>query len=461
MAFFSKIDRRIFALSLPNVITNIAAPLVALADVAVAGRLEPNLADGATVTGAHYVATVAVCTMLLNIINWQFNFLRMSACGETAQSWGRRDLNDVVLLLVRNLMFSGVLALALMALSPLIRELSLWLIDPDDEVVALSRNYFNIIIFAALPYICFLSLKGWFIGMQNTRTPMFVCIAQNVINITLDFVFVFLFDMGIYGIAWAYMLSNWLGFIMAVGLCLYYYRFLWLREDFMLPPLLQILKSCFALNSQTNRNNTYLIIRTELLVAMQFAFIAGGAHFGSVELTTNAMLMQIYSLFSCFIKGVSYSGEALVGRAIGASNFEQLRSIIHHLFVWGFALAALFSVFVLVAGDNFIALLTDNKEVLDVVPQYFIWALIVPFISVVTFMWDGIYVGSTSTLAMLISMSMGTTVFFSCYFTLIPLLGNHGLWISLASQAVTSGLVSSLLRKKYLPYKFGVLVQNA
>lgn len=159
VAFFTKIDRRIFALSLPNVITGIAAPLVALVDVGVAGRLEPNPAiGGSAVTVAHYVATVAVCTMLLSIIHRQFNFLRMSACGETAQSWGRRDLNGVVFLLVRNLMLSGILGLVLTVLSPFIRDVSLWLIDPDDEVVSLASNYFNIVILAAIPSICFLSL---------------------------------------------------------------------------------------------------------------------------------------------------------------------------------------------------------------------------------------------------------------------------------------------------------------
>lgn len=461
MAFFTKIDRRIFALSLPNVITGIAAPLVALVDVGVAGRLEPNPAiGGSAVTVAHYVATVAVCTMLLSIIHRQFNFLRMSACGETAQSWGRRDLNGVVFLLVRNLMLSGILGLVLTVLSPFIRDVSLWLIDPDDEVVSLASNYFNIVILAAIPSICFLSLRGWFVGMQNTRTPMYVSIGQNLLNMALNFVFVFLLDMGIYGIAWAHMVSNWCGFLLAIGLCLYFYRFLWNRADFMLPPLPKILRQTLALNTQSNRKNIYLVLRTELLVAMQFAFIAGGARLGSVQLTTNAMLMQLFSLYSCFIKGVAHSGEALVGRAIGASNIEQLRSVIRHLFGWGFSLTMFFSVFVVVGGESFIALLTENEQVLDMVPEYFIWGLILPVISVATILWDGIYVGATASCAMLVSMISGTAVFFLAYFTLIPFLGNHGLWMSYALQLIMGGLASTLLRKKYLPYKFGVLTQN-
>jgi MATE family multidrug resistance protein len=64
------------------------------------------------------------------------------------------------------------------------------------------------------------------------------------------------------------------------------------------------------------------------------------------------------------------------------------------------------------------------------------------------FIWDGIYIGATATKGMLISMASGMVVFFLLYFTLVPWLGNHGLWIAFVVYLATRGICQTFMRKK-------------
>ena len=229
MSVFSSIDRRILAIALPSIVSNITVPLLGLVDVAVTGHMG---ADGDTVgalPASYYVGAIAVGGMLFNIIYWMFGFLRMGTGGETAQAWGRRDLDGVVLLLVRSLLLALVLALVLMGLSPLVRDGALWYIAPEAEVASLARTYFNICIWGAVPALGLFAMNGWYIGMQNSRFPMIVAIGQNLLNIACSIFFVYALGMRIEGVALGTLLAQWVAFIIALLLCLRYYRRLWKR----------------------------------------------------------------------------------------------------------------------------------------------------------------------------------------------------------------------------------------
>lgn len=71
----SKINREIMAISLPAIIANIAEPLLGLLDTGIAGHL------GAP----QFIGAVAVGAMMMNVLYWNFGFLRMGTSGLTAQ----------------------------------------------------------------------------------------------------------------------------------------------------------------------------------------------------------------------------------------------------------------------------------------------------------------------------------------------------------------------------------------
>lgn len=452
MSLFSTLDRRILAIALPSIVSNITVPLLGLVDVAVTGHMGfDGVGTDSALPASYYVGAIAVGGMLFNIIYWMFGFLRMGTGGETAQAWGRRDLDGVVLLLVRNLLLALVLALVLMIASPLIRDVALWYIAPEAEVAFLARTYYNICIWGAIPALGLFAMNGWYIGMQNSRFPMIVAIGQNLLNIACSIFFVYALGMRIEGVALGTLLAQWVAFAIALLLCLRYYQRLWHRKTFSMPPLSLLLRQVVAPGTISNRQNLSLFLRTLCLIVVHFMFIAAGAAQGSMALAVNTLLMQLFTMFSYFMDGFAYAGEALVGKAVGSCNRNACHTIVRRLFMWGGVVSLLFVALYAIGGNAFMSLLTDDTSVLDTLSHYRLWTLLLPICGVASFLWDGIYIGATAPRLMLLSMVISMCVFLVGYYFLIPLWGNHALWLSFLSYLACRGMVQTCTRAKILP----------
>ncbi len=395
-----------------------------------------------------YVGAIAVGGMLFNVIYWMFAFLRMGTGGETAQAWGRRDLAAVLLLLVRGLLLALVLAVLLMAVSPLVCEGALLFIAPEPQVASLARAYYNICIWGAVPALGLFVLNGWYIGMQNSRIPMFVAIAQNVLNIALSLLCVYVVGMHIEGVALGTVIAQWTALFLALLLWMRYYGRLWRTWSRDLPSFGQLLRQALSPATVSNRQNGALLLRTMCLIVVHFMFIAAGASQGTVELAVNTLLMQFFTIFSYFMDGFAYAGEALVGKSIGAGNRAAYHSVVRRLFVWGGGLALLFSVLYYLGGQGFMSLLTDDEAVLSSATDYRLWTLLLPLCGVASFLWDGIYIGATAPRLMLLSMALSMVLFLAGYFWLVPLMGNHGLWLSFLSYLACRGMIQTCTRGK-------------
>lgn len=459
-SFLGGIDRRILGIALPSIVSNITVPLLGLADVAVTGHMGEGMADACSLPAASYVGAIAVGGMLLNVIYWMFAFLRMGTGGETAQAWGRRNLGLVLLLLMRGLLLALALAVLLMAVSPWVCNAALSFIAPESGVAALARRYYNICIWGAVPALCLFVLNGWYIGMQNSRIPMAVAIAQNVLNVCASLFCVYVLHMRIEGVALGTVLAQWTALGMALLLWGRYYGRLWTAWRGVLPSLWGMLRQALSPATASNRQNGALFLRTVCLIVVHFMFVAAGASQGTVELAVNTMLMQFFTLFSYFMDGFAYAGEALVGKSIGGGNRAMYGAVVDRLFAWGGGLALLFAMLYYVAGSGFMSLLTDDAVVLLRAADYRCWTVLLPLCGVASFLWDGIYIGATAPRLMLLSMACGMVLFLAGYCWMVPVYGNHGLWVSFLAYLACRGIVQTWTRKKILPETFGRLAQK-
>ena len=112
---------------------------------------------------------------------------------------------------------------------------------------------------------------------------------------------------------------------------------------------------------QVNRD---IFLRTLCLVAVTLFFTSAGASQGEIILAVNTLLMQLFTLFSYVMDGFAYAGEALSGRYIGARNRKAFTDTVRHLFIWGAGLTVLFTLVYASGGNAFLALLTDDRNVI-------------------------------------------------------------------------------------------------
>ena len=425
-------DRQILQIALPSIVSNITVPLLGMIDVAIVGHM------GSPV----YIGAVAVGSMIFNLIYWLFGFLRMGSSGLTSQALGRRDLTEVTRLLVRSLTIALSVALLLMILQIPMKWLMFWLIGPTRDVLPFATTYYYIVIWGAPAMLGLYSLSGWFIGMQNTRIPMFISIMQNVVNILASLLFVYGFGMKIEGVALGTVIAQYVGFIVALALLLHYYgrlrHYLALQGTFV--------RKAMARFFVVNRD---IFLRTLCLVSVNLYFTSAGARNGAVLLSVNTVMMQLYLFFSYFMDGFAYAGEALCGRYYGARNATTFREILHRLFIWTLIVTVVYTLIYLLGGMGIIKFLTDESQVIERAREYLWWVWLIPAAGAVAFIWDGVFIGITATRGMLVSSFISSLVFFLICLTLMGPLGNHGLWLAMVVYLFLRGIIQTMWFHKY------------
>jgi len=423
-----KINRSIFAIAVPAIVSNITTPVLGLVDVAIVGHI------GA----AAYIGAIAVGSTMFNMLYWLFGFLRMGTAGLTSQSCGAGDFHASSAHLRRALSISTCIALLLIIFSVPLGYAALDFIDADEVTTPLARRYFSIAIYGAPAVLGTYVMNGWLLGMQNTRTPMFVAIATNIVNIAVSVALVFVFKMKIEGVAIGTAFAQWFGFLCLIIL-------IWRRYK---PESVRFAEIIERHNfGRLFKINFDIFLRTLCLVAVTVWFTRAGAGQGVEILAANALLMQMFMFFSYFTDGFAFAGEALAGKYFGAREYDMLRAVVRRLLGWGIWLASGFTAIYFVGGEFIVKMLTDDSAVISTACEFLPWAVGIPLCGTVAFLYDGIFVGLTLTRRMLVSLIVGMLVFFAVYFSLHEAIGNHALWLAFLMYLLLRGVVLHLLFK--------------
>lgn len=421
----NSLDRQILGLALPAIVANITTPLLSLVDVAIVGHLG----------SAVYVGAIAVGGSIFSMLYWLFGFLRFGTSGLTAQALGRGSARQTSLLLQRSLLIALGFGIILITAHYPLGHAALSFMDTDADTAGKAWLYFSILIYGAPASLATFALTGWFVGMQDTRTPMWISLLVNVVNITASLILVYAMDYDLAGVAYGTLLAQWTGFIVSAATCAIHYK---VRPQ-PLSELLHVseLKTFFKVN-------TDIFLRTVCLIAVTVWFTRTGAGLGPVMLAVNTLLMQFFILFSYIMDGFAFAGEAICGKSYGASDSHSLNRQIHRLLQWGLALATVFTAGYALSGQYLIALLTNDSGVIETAEKYRLWAAGIPLAGFMAFTWDGVLTGMTRTRLMLGTMSAASAIFFILYLLLFPAIGNHGLWTAFLAYLFTRGCLQHI-----------------
>ena len=430
---FARMDRKIFRLAIPNIITNITVPLLGMIDMAVAGRLGSAVFIGAIALGAN----------IFNMIYWNFGFLRMSTSGFAAQAYGARDMAEAMNVFIRSLMIGLGIGVLIVLLQYPIGEFAFTLIRSGPESVHHVESYFRIVIWGAPAVLGMYAFKGWFIGMQNARIPMFIAILNNVLNIILSVLFVFGFGMKIEGIALGTVLSQIISIMVAAAFWWRYYRRLrkYIRKETIWDK--RSIRSFFRVNAD-------VFVRTFLLTLVTTFFTFASSGMGEITLAVNALLMQFFMLFSYFMDGFAYAGEALTGRFVGAGNVKALKLMLKRLFFWGWVVSIAAVVIYAIFPNQLLHILTNDVQIIESTKDFMFWTVLIPLTGFAAFLWDGIFIGATASRQMRNAMVFSSLLFFATYFIMTPLWGNNGLWLSFILYLLGRGVIQTIWSKKAL-----------
>ncbi len=428
------INRQILRLAIPNIISNLSVPLLSSADTAILGHLDQ----------VYYLGALAIGGVIFNFIYWGFGFLRMGTTGLTAQAHGTGNDRDAHLILARTLLIALTGGILLIALQAFIAGTSFALINATPEVEKYALEYFYIRIYAAPATLLLYAFHGWFLGMQNAKYPLVLTVLANVINIVLNFAFVFGLGMKADGVAWATVIAQYSGLLLAVILYLRKYGRYTLQD---------IRQELFAGSAfkRIFQVNIDIFVRTLALIFTFSYFTVKSAEGGDTILAVNSILLQLIGLLAYGVDGFAFSAESLVGKYIGAQDRGSLKKTVTYSFRWGIGLGVVFAIAFSTFGEPLLRVFTDKKDVIAQCLVYMPWVAVAPLINSWCFIWDGIFIGATATKPMRNSMLFCTVlVFLPVYFLLKDALGNHSLWLALTVFMVMRGVTLTLYARKYI-----------
>lgn len=420
------IARQVLAIALPAIVSNLTTPLLSLVDLAIVGHL------GSPV----FIAAIALGGTVFSSIYWLFAFLRMGTSGTVAQAYGAKDQHSISENFYRPMLIASALGIVLIAANGPLGDFVIGIMSDDDSAMVYAREYFDVLIYGAPATLVFYVINGYLIGTQNSRFAMWLSFIINISNIAASLIAVYLFGLGIKGVALGTLVSQWIG--VTVG-----FSYIFFHDK----PLRVRLKALFNLHGMSRyfSINFDIFLRTLCLVAVTVWFTRSGAKQGDVMLSVNALLMQLFIMFSYFMDGFAYSAEALVGKFTGAKDQKSVDESIKWIIKICSVIAAVFTVTYLFFGKNILALLTSEPEVLSVSNDYLIWSAAIPATSFLAFIFDGAFIGMTHSRWMLYTVGIGMIVFFAIYFAAFNALGNHGLWIAFISYLLTRSIASLVL----------------
>lgn len=366
---------------------NITIPLVGLVDMVIAGHISSAWAIGG----------IAVGTMLFDMLYGCFGFLRVSTAGLTAQAYGANNPQECGSLFVRSSAIAVIGAMLIWLLQAVYLEAVMYVLPCSEEVAEFARSYFRIRVWAAPATLMLMTCKGWFIGMQDGTRAMVADLVVNGMNMLASYVLAVHTPLGAIGVAWGTLIAQWTGLVVALAMIAvrYSFAFSFSGVDFH-----------FSANRRFFRLNYDLFIRSLCFIIVYVGWTAISSAYGDVELAASSLMMKLFMLFSFFIDGFAYAGEALVGKTIGAQmsehnnqpsaiSHQQLNHLIKVLFAWGTGVGVFFSLLYGLFPNALFASLTTDGDVVATMHHYLGWLIAMPVVSMLAFMWDGIYAGAT------------------------------------------------------------------
>ena len=402
------------------------------------------------ISSAWAIGGIAVGTMLFDMLYGCFGFLRVSTAGLTAQAYGAGQRMECGNLLLRSSGIAVAGALLIWLLQSVYLRAVLYVMPCSPEVAEFARAYFNIRVWAAPATLMIMTCKGWFIGMQDGTRAMVTDLVVNGVNMLASYLLAVHTPLGAVGVAWGTLIAQWTGLIVALVMIATRYA-----DHFRLSTIDYRLSTFDS--SRFFRLNYDLFIRSLCFIVVYVGWTAISSAYGDVELAASALMMKLFMLFSFFIDGFAYAGEALVGKTIGEQQStissqpsslhtaladrsrrsrdknSQRSTLIWTLFAWGTGVGLCFSLLYALFPDALFAALTSDQQVITTMHKYIGWLIAMPIVSMLAFMWDGIFAGATRGKDIRNAMLWAAAAFAGAYFLLSTFdfrLSTHSLYIA-------------------------------
>ena len=416
--------RRARELAVPAIASNIAVPVVGLIDTAVLGHFSDAVNLGAVGLGAAVVSSVF----------WAFAFLRPGTTSLVGRALGAGKQADAVGHLQRALAMAGALGAVWLAVQWLVVPVVVRVLAQGAGAGPAATDYALIRGLSLPAVLVTLAIVGYFIGAQNTTTPLVVAATVAGTNVVFAIVAVAGMGWGARGAGWSTFAAEWLGAGVAVVL---------LRRSLGAERWAQLrhwrgshLRTGWR---QLASMNSHLVMRSALLMGAVTVVASVGSRFGDEVLAANAILLQMMYLASYALDGYATAAESMAAGSVGARDVHGFHQANAATALAGGAIAIALTVTFWWARDPILGILTDLPGVTEAARHTWWAAAALPVVSGAAWMLDGIFLGTGRSRDMMASMAISVLGVFAPVVIVSAVMGtftNTWLWSAFLAMNV-------------------------
>lgn len=397
--------RKTLQLALPIIAAQAATATTGIVDTLVMGRFGDKVD----------LAAVAIAAVTYSFIYWGIGFLRMSTTGLTAQAAGREDEAEKRAVLLRALLLGGAIGLALLLLSPLLKQLAFAAFASTDQVETLAMAYFDARIWGAPAYLMGLAVTGWLLGTGRTGQMLAFQIVMNTVNAGLDTWFVAGLGWGPTGIGAGTAIAEWTALLFGLALVLPAFR--------GAAPLFD--RARLAALFGANRD---IMIRTLALVLCFGWFVRSGTMISTAVTAGNEILLQFITVAAFVLDGFAFVAEKEAGEAYGARSGPRLARAMRLTSEFALIAGSAFALVYYFGGGWVITSFVRDVEAREAALAYLPYCALVPLIGIAPWQLDGLFLGTTQGHALRNAGVAVAVLYIGTDMILRPAYGNAGVW---------------------------------
>lgn len=160
---------------------------------------------------------------------------------------------------------------------------------------------------------------------------MIAIIVGAVLNMILDPLFIFIFDLGIAGAAWATIISQIISGLLIVAYLLHYLSFKLKWEDFI--PRLDTIKVIVPLGTSVCINQIAILIQQIAVNNILREYGAVSIYGSDIPLATMGIISKISMIVISVSLGIAQGGQPIMGFNYGAKQFERVRRTFRYIVI--------------------------------------------------------------------------------------------------------------------------------
>jgi len=371
-------DREILRLAVPAFLALAAEPLFLLSDAAIVGHLGTTELAGLGIAAVVLQTAVGLCV-----------FLAYGTTASVARHLGAGDTRRALAQGVDGIWLAVLIGVLTTLLGVALTDQLVGVFGAGSQVSEQATTYLRIAFLGTTPLLVMLAATGVLRGLQDTRTPLYVAVGGNALNIVLNVALVYGAGLGIAGSALGSVIAQ----VASAGVLVWVVVAAARREGAPLRPDRPGIRA--AARAGVPLVVRTLTLRAALLITTYAVTVGAVTTFDqTVDLATHQLAFTLWTFLAFVLDAIAIAAQALTGRYLGAGDIAGTRAVTDRMIRWGIWSGVVTGVCLAAASPLLGPLFTGDPAVHDRLVGVLLVAAVGQPLAGVVFVLDGVLIGA-------------------------------------------------------------------